>query len=324
MSSRSSRAPGESPWARPTLTALATLGGLGCAYLTWVKLSNQTALCPTAGCETVLSSPYAQLWGLPLSLFGLGAYGLMLLLASGVWLVPPDRAAGALRSRLEQLTWLGLFGLSTTMLVFSLYLMAVLVTDLQVLCLYCIGSALLSLGLWLTTLMGHRWTDWGQLGFAGLLIALVASLGTVALNAQAQSIPGDMPEVTASQAIAPGSSQANLRGNRGAPIKAHSSAAALALAHHLVTREAKMYGAYWCPHCHDQKELFGQEAMAILPYVECDPKGFQGDPQACRAAQIDGYPTWIIDGQAFSGTQTLAELARASGYAGEEVFATPP
>lgn len=34
-----------------------------------------------------------------------------------------------------------------------------------------------------------------------------------------------------------------------------------------------MYGAFWCTHCHDQKEEFGKEAMADFPYVECYPDG---------------------------------------------------
>lgn len=334
MSHRSSRAPEASPWARPTLSGLAALGCLGCAYLTWVKLGSRTALCPTQGCETVLNSSYAQLWGLPLSLFGLGSYGLMLLLAAGVWLVPPEGSAGGssregMRSRLDRLTWWGLFGLSTAMGVFSLYLMALLITDLQVLCLYCLGSALVSLGLWLTVLLGRRWTDWGQLGFAGLLIALVVGLGSLAFNAQAQAtVVSDGFQGRAAGAIAqtssPGSSTRRLGGKRGAAVTTHSSEAALGLAQHLATSGAKMYGAYWCPHCQDQKALFGQEAMAVLPYVECDAKGFQGDPQACRAAGIDGYPTWIINGQVLSGTQDLEVLAQASGYAGADAVVTAP
>ena len=38
-----------------------------------------------------------------------------------------------------------------------------------------------------------------------------------------------------------------------------------------------MYGAYWCPHCAHQKELFGAEAWSLIPYVECSLKGFYYD-----------------------------------------------
>lgn len=36
---------------------------------------------------------------------------------------------------------------------------------------------------------------------------------------------------------------------------------------------ARMYGAFWCSHCYDQKQTFGAEAMAAFPYVECYPEG---------------------------------------------------
>src|SRR5205814_3696121 len=53
---------------------------------------------------------------------------------------------------------------------------------------------------------------------------------------------------------------------------------ARALADHLSATGAKMYGAFWCPHCQQQKELFGR-SVTRLPYIECSPNG-QGAPQA--------------------------------------------
>src|SRR5215467_2633829 len=40
----------------------------------------------------------------------------------------------------------------------------------------------------------------------------------------------------------------------------------------LTAKNAKMYGAYWCPHCQDQKEMFGS-SFQYAPYVECGIKG---------------------------------------------------
>lgn len=54
------------------------------------------------------------------------------------------------------------------------------------------------------------------------------------------------------------------------------------------------YGAYWCPHCQDQKEMFG-DAMQYVNYVECDAGGENADPEACVAAGVEFYPTWILD-----------------------------
>lgn len=44
-------------------------------------------------------------------------------------------------------------------------------------------------------------------------------------------------------------------------IATTSSPANIELAKHLTAVNAKMYGAFWCVHCHEQKELFGQEAV---------------------------------------------------------------
>jgi len=40
-----------------------------------VKLTGASVTCPVSGCETVLSSSYSELFGVPLSLFGMLAYG---------------------------------------------------------------------------------------------------------------------------------------------------------------------------------------------------------------------------------------------------------
>src|SRR6476620_5024249 len=40
----------------------------------------------------------------------------------------------------------------------------------------------------------------------------------------------------------------------------------------LKERNILMYGAYWCPHCADQKEKFGA-SFKYAPYVECGVPG---------------------------------------------------
>jgi uncharacterized membrane protein len=40
-----------------------------------VKLTGATVTCPLSGCESVLNSSYSELFGVPLSLFGMLAYG---------------------------------------------------------------------------------------------------------------------------------------------------------------------------------------------------------------------------------------------------------
>jgi hypothetical protein len=91
------------------------------------------------------------------------------------------------------------------------------------------------------------------------------------------------------------------------------------LANHLRKIGAKMYGAYWCPHCSQQKELFGA-AFRSIDYVECDPGGANARPALCKDAKITGYPTWEIKGKLYPGTQSLEDLAKLSGYSGPSNF----
>jgi hypothetical protein len=104
------------------------------------------------------------------------------------------------------------------------------------------------------------------------------------------------------------------------PVTTSSNAASIALAKHLKSVGAKMYGAYWCPHCHEQLQLFGQKAVTQLPYIECAEDGKNARPDLCKAAKIEGYPTWKIKAKTYEGTQTLVELANASGYRGSRNF----
>lgn len=80
----------------------------------------------------------------------------------------------------------------------------------------------------------------------------------------------------------------------------------------LTEKGAQMYGAYWCPHCADQKAMFGS-AFSRIKYTECDPKGENANPKACQAAGVEGYPTWTFpDGTKLTGTQKLEELAKVA------------
>jgi hypothetical protein len=86
----------------------------------------------------------------------------------------------------------------------------------------------------------------------------------------------------------------------------------LALVEHLRRKGALFYGAWWCPHCFHQKNLFGTEAGQRLPYVECD-KDDQGR-QRCAAASIRAFPTWDLNGDRREGVLSLEELKIWSGF----------
>lgn len=73
------------------------------------------------------------------------------------------------------------------------------------------------------------------------------------------------------------------------------------------------YGAFWCPHCQDQKALFGS-SQKYLPYVECSTPDAKGQLPICQEKNIAGYPTWVFaDGKQQSGSLDLNTLAKESG-----------
>ncbi|HYE23258.1 MAG TPA: hypothetical protein VEA92_02270 [Candidatus Paceibacterota bacterium] len=73
---------------------------------------------------------------------------------------------------------------------------------------------------------------------------------------------------------------------------------------------ALFYGAFWCPHCQQQKAMFGKSEK-LLPYVECSQPSGQGQLQVCTDAGITGYPTWVFpDGTRLDGTQSLEALSQ--------------
>jgi hypothetical protein len=86
-----------------------------------------------------------------------------------------------------------------------------------------------------------------------------------------------------------------------------------AFARCLGTKGAKMYGAYWCPHCADQKERFGS-SFQYAPYVECGIKGSRNQAQICTDAGVKRFPTWVFaDGARVEGDHPLEFLGEATG-----------
>ena len=100
----------------------------------------------------------------------------------------------------------------------------------------------------------------------------------------------------------------------GEPLR-DSSPQALELTQHLNAIEARFYGAWTCPACFKQMNLFGKQAGADLPYVECrKPRQLPDQAEACNAAEIRAYPTWVLpDGRRKVGVQSLEALSRWSG-----------
>jgi hypothetical protein len=81
----------------------------------------------------------------------------------------------------------------------------------------------------------------------------------------------------------------------------------------LAGKQAHMYGAYWCPHCADQKEMFGS-SFQYVPYVECGVPGSHDEAQFCKDAGIKHFPTWqFADAERVEGTLALQTLGTKTG-----------
>jgi hypothetical protein len=82
----------------------------------------------------------------------------------------------------------------------------------------------------------------------------------------------------------------------------------------LTEKGVTMYGAYWCPHCQNQKDMFG-ESWQFVNYIECSLPNRGGQTKVCADEKITGYPTWDINGVRKSGELSLQQLSELSGCA---------
>jgi uncharacterized membrane protein/glutaredoxin len=258
------------------LFILALIGMGLTAYLTFSAWQGKTVAGCTVGsaCDVALNSRWSTLLGMPTSFWGFLTYAF---LAAVAW------------NKYSDSQWKLAWFVSVVGVVYSLYLTGISFFVLQATCPYCLSSLGLMTAIFVTTLLQKpadlprfSWGPW--LGKSlGTAIVLV-----VALHLHYAGYWGK----------APGPEDPWIRG----------------LAEHLSRNDAKFYGASWCPHCTDQKELFGASGRR-LPYVECSPGGPNTrQAAACNDAGIKSYPTWVINGERYTGTQTLDALAQYSKY----------
>ena len=105
--------------------AVLALAGAGIAgYLTYAKYADATIACATGGCETVQSSEYAEILGLPVPVLGLAGY--LAILATAFFAGERARLTGA--------------ALALGGLVFSAYLLVVQIVAIGAFCQWCLAS----------------------------------------------------------------------------------------------------------------------------------------------------------------------------------------
>jgi uncharacterized membrane protein/glutaredoxin len=257
---------------------LALAGMLLTAYLTYSAWQGKLVAGCTVGdpCEAVLNSRWSALFGMPTAFWGLLTYSL---LAAIAWNKPSAAQ--------WKLAWVvTLLGLT-----YSLYLTGISFFVLKAACPYCLASLALMGAIFAVVLYARpgdlsavNWLPWlAKTGGAALVLV-------VALHLHYAGYWGKAPRPE----------DPWIRG----------------LAEHLASTDAKFYGASWCPHCQEQKESFGASSHRV-PYIECSPGGPRAaSARVCVDAGIKTFPTWIINGKRYEGTQTLENLAQHSQYKG--------
>ena len=97
-------------------------------------------------------------------------------------------------------------------------------------------------------------------------------------------------------------------------ITSESTKATIMFAKYLKNNGVVKYSAYWCPNCLNQGELFGKQAYKELNVVECARDGKNSQTQLCIDKNIEGFPSWEINGKIILGVLTLEELSTLTGY----------
>jgi|WetSurMetagenome_2_1015567.scaffolds.fasta_scaffold1056867_1 glutaredoxin len=70
-----------------------------------------------------------------------------------------------------------------------------------------------------------------------------------------------------------------------------------------------LYVQTGCSHCKDQEDLFG-ENVKYLTIVNCF---VESERQKCIDAEIEGTPTWVINGEKYVGVQSIEKLKELTG-----------
>jgi uncharacterized membrane protein len=125
---------------RGAIVVLSTLGAAIAAYLTYAHFAHVHVACATSGCETVQTSRYAELAGIPVATLGLAGY--LVLGATAAFAADLARAVG--------------LAAAVGGLVFAGYLLYVQAALIGAFCQWCLASDLVLLLLVVATSLRLR------------------------------------------------------------------------------------------------------------------------------------------------------------------------
>jgi len=121
---------------RGIIPMLAFVGLAVASYLAFVEINQVKAVCgPIGACNVVQASPYAKIGGIPMAVWGMVNYIVIIILWGGQKFLKPP---------LAHLAILTLIALTYSGTVFSIYLTLLELVVIQAVCAWCMSSAIIS------------------------------------------------------------------------------------------------------------------------------------------------------------------------------------
>lgn len=277
------------------ISGIAATGALETGFLSYSRVFNPNALsafCPDAGssCSSVLSGPYSVIPTVDVPLVSV-AFVAYTAAAGLAWYShrQSERAASNAVA-VEQPTDSALLMLTTAMATFSGYLMLILALVLHESCNFCFLSAFLSVSMvvvaWQSKIVPNATKAFVMSGCSAAITAVSSAFLFAATSTLSAPLSAEASTAAAAQALAQMEQASAIKTKTPPRITTHTSARAEEIAVRASQKGAKMYGAYWCSHCYNQKQLLGQEAMQLIPYIECDKEGANSQFPLCRSKNV--------------------------------------
>ena len=299
-------------WPKIIIALLSTIGLVYTGSISlkaWGWIDSLTCLGGlNNGCDKVLNSPWGTIFQnnqikIPLSFAGFVTYLSILILSILLTsnLISP-------KYNLNKLIWWFIYLISCGSTVFSSLLIYIMIFKIQDICPFCIISAFSSLSIFIMSIIGAKFENREPMIFRGILIAFIVLISGLIWDnnidpANAEQIANPIPI----EKIAPN-------------VTTKSNPQKINFAEFLSANNIFMYSVYWCSHCYKQKQLFGREAVKNLTIIECDKEGKDNQHELCLEKDIEGFPSWEINGKLYSGQKDLNDLAIITGYKGDTNF----
>jgi len=296
-------------WPKLIIAILSTIGIADTGSITlknWGLFNSLSCPGVNKGCDAVLNSPWGTLiqndqLNIPLSFAGLLTYStiLFIVLILSLKIITP-------KQKIYKNFWWLLYLISCGSSIFSILLISIMIIKIKSFCFFCLLSAILSFCIFILTIIGARFDNRETMFYRGLIVAFTVLIGGLIWSNQVD--PAKANEINLSkERVSP-------------PITTVSSKEKINFAKFLNDNNIVMYSAYWCPHCNDQKQLFGKKAVEELTIVECAKDGKNNKYKLCQEKGIEGFPSWEINNEIYSGTRSLNELAEMANYKGSLNF----